>query len=111
MSFLPGGSLTRGRLERRFAVSVVMIGAPRATVEIAALSDRLRAPLEADDAEILACDVGGLVHPDVATVEALARLHLAAGRLGCRLRLDGGSAELHWLLALAGLCEVVGCGE
>ncbi len=38
-------------------------------------------------ARALVCDVSELTNPDVAVVDALARLELAASRRGCKLRL------------------------
>jgi hypothetical protein len=46
--------------------------------------------------------------PDVATVDALARLHLAARRAGRRLRLRQASEELVELITFCGLGEVLG---
>jgi len=46
--------------------------------------------------------------PDVAFVDALARLELAARRLGWSVRLGETSEELAALLDLAGLAGVVG---
>ncbi len=45
--------------------------------------------------------------PDLALVNRLARLQLAAGRLGCSIRLHGASAPLVELLDLLGLREVM----
>ena len=45
---------------------------------------------------------------DLRTVEALARLQLAARRLGCRLEVCHASADLLCLIELAGLSEVLG---
>jgi hypothetical protein len=56
----------------------------------------------------IACDVGELVHPDAGTIDALARLALAARRLGFQIRLNHASDELADLLAFAGLGEVLG---
>jgi ABC-type transporter Mla MlaB component len=75
------------------------------------LRERLRALLEASHGELVVCDVGALVDPDVGTVDALARLQLTAGRLGRHLRLRGASPELLDLLALVGLRDVVRCAE
>jgi hypothetical protein len=55
---------------------------------------------------VVHCDVAG-VHPDAPTVEALARLHLAAQRYRCRVRLCNASAELMNLVAFMGLGEVL----
>jgi hypothetical protein len=50
--------------------------------------------------------------PDLAVVEELARLQLAARRLGCSVRLRGACVELFGLLDLLGLSEVAGlCRE
>ena len=49
------------------------------------------------------CDVGGPRLPDAATVDALARLQLAARRLGLEIRLRHASSELQELLAFVGL--------
>ena len=46
--------------------------------------------------------------PDVATVDALARLQLAARRAGRRLRLRQASEELVELITFCGLGEVLG---
>ncbi|MCX4729965.1 STAS domain-containing protein [Streptomyces sp. NBC_01363] len=59
------------------------------------------------------CDVGGVVHVDLALVEAIARLGLVARRAGgSRLRLRNVPPELQGLLDLVGLADVVdvGCG-
>jgi hypothetical protein len=55
----------------------------------------------------IVCDVGALP-PDVAAVEALARLQLGARRQGVELRLSGASRELWELLAFCGLAAVLG---
>ena len=56
--------------------------------------------------EIVICDVRG-AEADVATVDALARLQLSTGRLGCRLRLRNASADLLLLVAFMGLADVL----
>jgi anti-anti-sigma regulatory factor len=79
--------------------------------DVPQLCGRVRALLEDGGADLVVCDVAGVFAPDCATVDALARMQLTAKRLGGRLRLRGTSDELHELLAMAGLCEVVGlCG-
>jgi len=52
--------------------------------------------------------VGGVRSPDLATVDALARLQLAARRLGGSLRLRDVGDELGELLDLVGLRREVG---
>jgi anti-anti-sigma regulatory factor len=76
------------------------------SIDAPALSAQLRT-LAGSGARSVVCDVGALVRPDAATVDALARLQLAARRLGCSLRFRRASAELQELLAFMGLAEVV----
>ncbi|MDQ6711630.1 MAG: STAS domain-containing protein [Candidatus Dormibacteraeota bacterium] len=52
------------------------------------------------------CDVQG-VSADAVTVDALARLQLAARRNQFQVRLRGASKELRGLLALMGLSDVL----
>ncbi len=47
------------------------------------------------------------VDPDAVTVDALARLQLAARRLSCRLLLRNASPELLELVAFMGLADVL----
>ena len=76
------------------------------------LNERLRVRLEQDPADVVVCDLASLVEPEVAAVNALARLQLTARRHGAEMRLCNVSHELHDLLAVAGLCDVVGvCPE
>ncbi|MET8172952.1 STAS domain-containing protein [Streptomyces clavifer] len=60
-------------------------------------------------ATVVDCDVGGVIRPDLALVEAVARLGLVARRAGdVELRLRNVPAELTALLGLVGLTDVVG---
>jgi ABC-type transporter Mla MlaB component len=52
------------------------------------------------------CDVQG-VEPDAVTVDALARLQLAARRQGCQVRLRNASDELLQLVDFMGLADVL----
>jgi hypothetical protein len=54
----------------------------------------------------IVCDVGALA-PDAAAIDALARLQLAARRLGLEIRLRHASSELLCLLTFVGLSEVL----
>lgn len=56
---------------------------------------------------VIVCDVGAVAHPDLRTVDALARLKLGADRLGFSLRLRGPNSELEDLLDLVGLHDVL----
>jgi ABC-type transporter Mla MlaB component len=61
---------------------------------------------------VVHCDVGGVVRPDLALVEAIARLGLVVRRAGgTELRLRDVPPELRALLDLVGLADVVGLGE
>ena len=59
------------------------------------------------DIEAVLGQVVGLRPPDLALVGALARLQLAALRLGCSIRLRAPCPELRALLDLVGLAELV----
>jgi ABC-type transporter Mla MlaB component len=65
-------------------------------------------PLGPND-RIVALDVGALDRVDLATIDAFARLALAASRLGCRVRLENAPPGLCDLLAFVGLADIVGC--
>ena len=92
------------------AVTMTLRGAI-GRAEVPSLCARAAALIERSGAEQLVCDVAEVSDPDCATVDALARIQLTARRLGSELRLRGASDELHEVLAMAGLCAVVGlCG-
>jgi predicted lactoylglutathione lyase len=74
--------------------------------DLPGLCDRVCGLLEATAPEIAVCDVRG-VDPDAVTVDALARLQLAARRHGCRVRLRNASGPLLDLVALMGLTDVL----
>lgn len=74
--------------------------------DLPGLRARICRALEEARPEVVYCDVGG-VGADAATVEALARLQLAARRHGCVVRLRRASAELLDLVAYMGLSDVL----
>ena len=82
------------------------IRGPIAREDLPGLSGRVCATLHAHGPGETRCDVAG-VEPDAATVDALARLQLAAGRLGCRVRLENASPQLRELIAFMGLQDVL----
>ena len=90
---------------------VVEIGGRIDRADMPALCERVRVALAGSAADLVICDVGGLSHPDCVAVDALARLQLTVGRLGCRLRLRAVSPELLALLCFVGLSDVVGRGS
>jgi hypothetical protein len=71
---------------RRLTTTVVLV---RGGVEVASW------PLARDD------------RPDLSVVDDLARLHLAARRAGCAIRLRDACGQLWELLDLAGLAQVI----
>ncbi len=74
--------------------------------DLPGLCDRVCAILTDAPAEEAFCDVRG-VEPDAVTVDALARLQLAARRRGCRVRLRNASPALLDLVAFMGLTDVL----
>ena len=82
------------------------IEGPIARADLPGLCDRVCALLERSKAGVAFCDVGG-VDVDAVTVDALARLQLAAHRRGCQVRLRHASSELLELVAFMGLCDVL----
>ena len=73
----------------------------------ARVGDEIGDLLRATGASLVICDLGGVKDANAAAVDAVCRVHLAARRLGCRLRLRHASPELVDLLDLMGLCDVV----
>ena len=59
------------------------------------------------DAEVACWPLPEGLRPDLSVVDRLARLQLAAGRLGCSIRLRDAPARLRELIDLAGLSDVV----
>ena len=74
--------------------------------DLPGLCDRVCALLSEAPADEAFCDVRG-VEPDAVTVDALARLQLAARRRGCRVRLRNASPALLDLVAFTGLTDVL----
>ncbi|MDQ3067258.1 MAG: STAS domain-containing protein [Actinomycetota bacterium] len=82
------------------------IWGPIAGDDLSELSDRVCALLRAHGPGVARCNVAGL-EPNAVTVDALARLQLAAQRLGCEVRLRHASDELRELIELLGLSDVL----
>jgi anti-anti-sigma regulatory factor len=59
------------------------------------------------DKKVVVVDVSALTRPDLATIDVLARLTLAARRAGTRLQLRDACGPLRDLVALSGLGNVV----
>jgi ABC-type transporter Mla MlaB component len=84
------------------------IRGPISREDLPGLCDRVCTVLGRSDA-VVACDVDG-VDPDAVTVDALARLQLAARRRGCEIHLCNASDDLLELVELMGLTNVL-CDE
>lgn len=82
------------------------VAGPIERSDLEGLSARVCASLERSGARLALCDVRS-VEADAVTVEALARLQLAARRRGCRVRLVHASQELRDLVSFMGLTDVV----
>jgi ABC-type transporter Mla MlaB component len=82
------------------------IKGPITRADLPGLCQRVCALLERRGAGVALCDVRS-VDPDAVTVDALARLQLAARRHGCQVRLRNASDELLELVALMGLTDVL----
>ncbi|HEX8204544.1 MAG TPA: STAS domain-containing protein [Solirubrobacteraceae bacterium] len=86
---------------------VFAIWGPILREDLPGLCDRVCALLTANDGAAVAfCDVQG-VESDAVTVDALARLQLAARRHACQIRLRGCSPALRELVAFMGLRDVL----
>jgi ABC-type transporter Mla MlaB component len=88
------------------SASDFVVRGPIAREDLPGLCERARAELAGRLPGVRSCDVGG-VEPDAVTVDALARLRLAANRAGCEVRLANASAELRDLIAFMGLRDVL----
>jgi ABC-type transporter Mla MlaB component len=86
---------------------VLVFGGPVTRGDVPGLCDSVCALLQASDADLILCDVGAVVDPDVAAVEALARLRVATRRLGRRMHVQNASVDFEALLAFMGLGDVL----
>ena len=93
---------TSGSHEVAFAIR-----GPIERVDLPGLCDRVWALLpEGGSSTVIRCDVAG-IEPDAVTVDALARLQLAARRRDCEVRLRNASDPLLQLVELMGLTHVL----
>ena len=82
------------------------IRGPIERADLPDLCDRVCALLPEGGSTVIRCDVAG-VEPDAVTVDALARLQLAARRRDCEVRLRNASDSLLELVELMGLTHVL----
>lgn len=83
------------------------IWAPLVRDDLPGLCARVCRLLAETDPVIAYCDVGQFPRVDAVTVDALARLHLAALHRGCQVRLRHASEPLRQLVWLMGLDAVL----
>jgi hypothetical protein len=79
---------------------------PIARSDLPGLCRRVCSALSGFEAVDVVCDMRG-VEPDAVTVDALARLQLAARRHRCRIVLRNASAQLQELVGFMGLEDVL----
>jgi hypothetical protein len=91
--------------------NILVLEASTTYAEVQVLCEHLPELVEGCGSGPVVCDVAAVADPDAGTVEALARLQLAAGRLGRRLRFVNACDELHGLITLSGLGDVLPCDE
>jgi ABC-type transporter Mla MlaB component len=82
------------------------INGPIARPDLPGLYGRVCRLLERNRASVVYCDVEG-VCADAVTVDALARLQLAARRHHCEIRVRGASKELRELIAFVGVGDIL----
>jgi len=92
-----------GRAQHTVAFAVE---GPIRRADLPGLCDRVCSVLAQSGAGVALCDVRG-VAADAVTVDALARLQLAARRHGCLVRLRNASPELRELVEFLGLRDVL----
>jgi ABC-type transporter Mla MlaB component len=85
---------------------VFSVRGPIAPTDLPGICERVCGLLARNRTAVAVCDVRG-VAPDAVTVDALARLQLAARRSGTRVRLRNASEELLGLVELMGLTDVL----
>lgn len=82
------------------------INGPIARADLPGLYRRVCGLLAGSDAAVAFCEVQR-INADAVTVDALARLQLAARRHGCQVRLRGASHDLRELVGFMGLGAVL----
>ena len=85
---------------------VFEIWGPIRRADMAGLCDRVCSLLSEEGSDVAVVDVG-TVPADAVTVDALARLQLAARSKNCRVLLRGASRDLRLLVAFMGLEDVL----
>jgi ABC-type transporter Mla MlaB component len=85
---------------------LLQIRPPLRREDLPGLFSRTCTMLQEHQPERILCDVTG-VDADAVSMDALARLQLAARRNGCRVEFTGASPRLRALIGFSGLAEVL----
>lgn len=85
----------------------VVVAQPITHAVIARLCERVGMVLERSGAQLIVCDVGAVIDPDAATIDALARVQLTARRLGGRVHLRNACDPLRDLVTFMGMADVL----
>jgi ABC-type transporter Mla MlaB component len=99
------------RLTAEPSTIVLVISGRITRADVPRLCERVHHFLEESDARVVICDVSAVVEPDAVAVDALARLQLAARRLGYQIKLRHTCEALQDLLTFTGLRDVVPTSE
>ncbi|MBW3577117.1 MAG: STAS domain-containing protein [Actinobacteria bacterium] len=83
--------------------AIVVIDGRLAPSQAAPVCAALHAALSGSAARAVVCRGEGLAHPDLTTVDVLARLVATARRSGCAVRIENPSERLRELIRFAGL--------
>jgi anti-anti-sigma regulatory factor len=86
---------------------VLVMTGPMTRAGMGGLCERARGLLSETDARQVVVDIGAIADPDAVTVDALARLDLTVRRQGKRIRFRHACHEIHQLVALMGLGDVL----
>ncbi|WP_240659900.1 STAS domain-containing protein [Streptomyces sp. WAC 01529] len=88
--------------------NLIRIEGPLRAGDVPPLCARVAAARHGPGGGDIICDVAAVTTADLTTVDAIARLHLAARRAGGRIRLRNPAPALLALLGLVGLVELLG---
>ena len=106
MSSPAGRGQTSQMPSARPSTVVFAVAGPVARADLPAICGGVAALLETSGADIALCDVGAL-RADAVALDALARMQVAAGRMGRQVVLRHVTDELRGLIALVGLNGVL----
>jgi anti-anti-sigma regulatory factor len=104
---VPDGPLSAAPLPAAAGTVVLVLTAAHSRTSTEGLCRRLERVLAGGGVSQVVCEAGALTHPNLAAVEAVARLQLTALRSGARLRLVHTDSALRELLVLVGLSDLL----